>query len=478
MIYIDNNSSKPLYLQIYESIRESIIDGSMQKNSSLLPLRVLTKELNVSKNTVERAYQELLGEGLVRAVKGSGYYVEDIEKIFPKTYIEEFLKKPDDSLSEDANTNSDRIRYDFRYSIGDTQFFPWSKWKQYIDDSILAEESVQFSKYETNKGFFPLRLELSNFLRRTRGVECTPEQVIICAGTQYALETILSLLPQGGKHVAFEEPGYMGMRNVFRNTRCDIKSVNIEDDGIDIDCILNNSTDIVYLTPSHQFPTGVTMSLEKRFKLLEWADKNDGLIIENDYDSEFTYKKRVIPSLQSLDKNDRVIYLGTLSKAISPSIRCAYYILPQRLLKIYEKKYRYYNSALPTFIQCALANFIKDGLLDKHIRRVSVLNEQKYKLLSEYLTKLLPKEVKIVGAPAGTHVLVQIDCCKNERDFINFMHEHKIGIHGSKKYWNTNKAPENIFILGFSSIASKKMEKYVEHFATVLKEYISKKLYK
>lgn len=475
MIYIDSNSSKPLYLQIYESIRESIIDGSMQKNSSLLPLRVLTKELNVSKNTVERAYQELLGEGLVRAVKGSGYYVEDIEKIFPKSYIKEYLKKPDSSSSDEHSSDSDPIRYDFRYSVGDTQFFPWTKWKQYVDESILAEESVQFSKYEANKGYFPLRLELSNFLRRTRGVECTPEQVIICAGTQYALETILSLLPPGGKHVAFEEPGYMGMRNVFRNSKCDIKSVNIDKDGIDVDYILNSTTDIVYLTPSHQFPTGVTTSLKKRLQLLEWADKNDGFIIENDYDSEFTYKKRIIPSLQSLDKNGHVIYLGTLSKAISPSIRCAYYILPKRLLRIYEKKYRYYNSALPTFVQNALANFIKDGLLDKYIRRVSVLNEQKYIQLRDSLTKLLPKEVKIVGPPAGTHVLVQIDCCKNEREFINFMKERKIGIHGSKKYWNSSNSPDNIFILGFSSIPARKIEKYVAYLASMIKEYITEK---
>ena len=475
MIYINIDDKRPLYLQIYESIRKNILNGTMPKNTALLPIRVLTKELMVSKNTVEHAYQELLEEGLIRAVKGSGYYVEDIEKTrlqaAPVVSNTPHTNKP--SLSEKKAPPA--IRYDFRYSVGDTQFFPWSKWKQCVDDAVLDEASMQFSRYESNKGYLPLRTAIRDFLKRTRGVECDVEQVVICAGTQYALETILNLLPNNRKHVAFEEPGYIGMRQVFRNCQCDIKSVAIESDGIDMDYIHENSIDIVYLTPSHQFPTGVTTSLQKRFQLLEWAKSHNGYIIENDYDSEFMYNRRVIPSLQSLDEGNRVIYLGTLSKAISPSIRCAYYILPKQLMQVYEKKYRHCNSALPTFVQRAIARFMQDGALEKHIRKVSVLNEQKFRKLSDALNRHLPKEVQIISAPSGTHVLVQIDCCENESELITFMQKRKIGIHGTKKYWNTAPSPDNVFILGFSSIPEERIEKYVIHLAAALEEYIIQK---
>ena len=341
MIYLSNDNSKPLYLQIYEAIRQNILNGAMPKNTALQPIRILANELNVSKNTVEHAYQQLLEEGMIRAVKGSGYYVEDIVKIRlttkKKRSSSEKTSDPPVTLPEKQNT----IRYDFRYSICDTHLFPWSKWKQYVTNAILDEATVQFSRYESNKGYHPLRVSLCEFLQRTRGVKCSPEQIIICAGTQYGLETILSLISSSHKCVAFEEPGFIGMRRIFQNHQFEIKPVTIQEEGIDIDYIQRNPVDIVYLTPSHQFPTGVTTSFQNRLRLLNWAEQKNGYIIENDYDSEFLYGKRILPSLQALDKNNRVIYLGTLSKAISPSIRCAYYILPPPLLELYEKKYKY-----------------------------------------------------------------------------------------------------------------------------------------
>lgn len=471
MIFINANDDRPLYLQIYDSVRGGILNGSIAKDTSLPPIRVLADNLKVSKNTVEHAYQELLDEGLIRSVTGSGYYVEDIENLQPKLSA----NKHTAITSTEPKTVS--VQYDFRYSVGDTQYFPWSKWKQYVDDAVLTEASTQFGKYESNKGSFFLRDEIRKLLKQTRGVECETEQVVICAGTQYALETVLSLLPHDKNRVAFEEPGFIGMRQVFLNCGFSLKSVNICEDGIDIEQIVNSQPDIVYLTPSHQFPTGVTTSLEKRIKLLEWAKCKNGYIIENDYDSEFTQGNRAIPSLQALGEGDHIIYLGTLSKAISPSIRCAYYILPKSLVGIYEEKYKHYNSALPSFVQLAIANFIKDGHLEKHIRKVSVLNQRKFKKLSDFLQKYLPKDVKIIGS-SGTHILVEIGCCSNERELISFMKERQIGIHGIKKNYNSAKAPENVFILGFSSISEEYIESYVKHLTAALEEYIASKIHK
>ena len=243
----------------------------------------------------------------------------------------------------------------------------------------------------------------------------------------------------------------------------------------DVGISLPYTVDIVYLTPSHQFPTGVTTSFQNRLRLLNWAEQKNGYIIENDYDSEFLYGKRILPSLQALDKNNRVIYLGTLSKAISPSIRCAYYILPPPLLELYEKKYKHFNSALPTFVQKSIAEFINDGHLDKHIRRISSMNERKYGILINYLKKNLPEQVHMIYYPAGSHILIQVDCCHSENDLTEFMRQRFIGIHGTQKYWMGENAPDNVFILGFSSIPTEKIEKYAAILTVALHEYIQSK---
>ena len=202
------------------------------------------------------------------------------------------------------------IKYDFRYSVSDTYLFPWTKWKQYVMNAISYEANNQFQKYECNKGYYPLRAELSAFLHRTRGVQCSPEQIVICAGTQYAVEMVMNLIPEH-KKVAFEDPGFLGMRKVFSSCNCEIKPIPIQKDGLNIEMLKKYSADIIYLTPSHQFPTGIT--------------------------SEFHYSEHILPSIQSLDKNSHVIYTGTLSKAMSASIRCAYCILPEPILNLYEE---------------------------------------------------------------------------------------------------------------------------------------------
>lgn len=359
--------------------------------------------------------------------------------------------------------------------MGDTDLFPWAKWKQCVSNALLDEATVQFSRYESNKGYYPLRAALCTFLQRTRGVECSPEQIVILAGTQYVLEMILNLIPHKCS-VAFEEPGFIGMRNVFHNCGYNVMPIPIQSDGLDIDILQKNPADIVYLTPSHQFPTGVITSMDKRSQLLEWAKQNNGFIIENDYDSEFHYNTHILPALQSLDKGGgHVIYIGSLSKAMFPSIRCAYCVLPEPLQELYDEKYKHFNSALPTFVQKALSEFICDGLLDKYVSKISKLNERKYENLMHNLEHILPDSVHIIASPSGSHLLLQVDCCTDESDLINFMRSRSIGIHGTKKHWISENAPNNVFILGFSSIPEDKIEKYALILASALHEYTETK---
>lgn len=249
------------------------------------------------------------------------------------------------------------------------------------------------------------------------------------------IDIVTNLLSNKEYQVAYEEPGYDAMRKIFLQKGYNLTTISVLEDGIDIDALEASPCNLLYVTPSHQFPTGVVTSITKRNKILRWADQKDAYIIENDYDSEFRYGTMPIPALQSLDTGDRVIYMGTLAKVLSPSVRCAYLILPESLLDNYEERYKFYNSALPTYNQSALAQFIDDGLLEKHIRKLVLANERKYNILDSSIREFTDDKVRIFKQPSGVHTLMQIRGCINQEEMIKQMRQESIGIYGTKPYW-------------------------------------------
>ncbi|MDO4553556.1 MAG: PLP-dependent aminotransferase family protein [Lachnospiraceae bacterium] len=470
MVYLDKNINKPLYEQLYEELKEEIVTGKLPQNTVLSSVRILAKELQISKNTVDRAYQQLLAEGYIRSVPGSGYYVEDITK----DYFEQNSRKKHFSKKEPSEEFYNK--YDFLYSSIDTSVFPWNKWKKCIQEALLDEESMQTIPYECNKGNEELRKSLCSFLNKHRGVKCKPEQVIMCPGTQFAVDIITTLLPANQYRLAYEEPGYDAMRNIFINKGYSITSIPVLDDGIDAELLENTNCNLVYMTPSHQFPTGTVTSVKKRKRILDWSRENDAYIIENDYDSEFRYGVVPIPSFQSLDEEDRVIYTGTLSKVMLPSIRCAYLVLPEQLLPRYQEVYQYFNSALPSYHQRALFRFIEEGSLEKHIRRISLINEQKYHVLVGALKKYLKKYIELFEHPAGVHTLIRIPDCKNQNELIEWMKNRSIGIYGTKEYYyQKNRAREDTFLVGFNAMTEEEIVKGCQALGAALKEYMEQK---
>ena len=469
MIYLDTNDKKPLYEQLYAAIKDEIVSGRFPKDTVLSSLRVMEKELHVSRNTVDRAYQQLLAEGYIRSVPGAGYFVEDIENDYFRVE-----KVPNRNLDENKNKQliKKKVRYDFEYASIDSNLFPWSKWKKYIQNAIITESSSSALSYERNKGNQLLRNSLCGFLNRHRGVNCKPEQIIICAGTQYAIEIVSNILPVDENRVAYEEPGYDAMRYIFEQKGYSITSIPVLEHGIDVELLAKTNCNLLYITPSHQFPTGVVTSISNRNKMLKWAYQNDAYIIENDYDSEFRYGIMPIPSLQSLDRFQKVIYTGTLSKVLSPSIRCAYLILPENLLDVYNEKYKYFNATLPSYHQLALANFIDDGLLEKHLRRVSTINEKKYLVLLNAIKEYLSNEIEIFQQPAGVHTLVKFINCKNQEEMIEILRNASIGIYGIKEHWHEQKkASEDIFLMGFNSMSEEDIRNGCKKMAKVLCDY-------
>lgn len=470
MIYLDKRANKPLYEQLYEDLREDIIQGTLKKNTALSSVRVMAKELQVSRNTIDRAYQQLLAEGYIRSIPGSGYYIEDISNEYFNQYNIQQKKQTPSS----ANKFKERLSYDFEYSSIDSDMFPWEKWRKYMQNAILEEASYSAIPYEINKGSEALRRSLCRYLEAKRGVKCKPEQVIICAGTQFAIDIVTNLLSNKEYQVAYEEPGYDAMRKIFLQKGYDLTTISVLEDGIDIDALEASPCNLLYITPSHQFPTGVVTSITKRNKILRWADQKDAYIIENDYDSEFRYGTMPIPALQSLDTGDRVIYMGTLAKVLSPSVRCAYLILPESLLDSYEERYKYYNSALPTYNQSALAQFIDDGLLEKHIRKLVLANERKYNILDSSIREFTDDKVRIFKQPSGVHTLMQIRGCINQEEMIKQMRQESIGIYGTKPYWyDQSKADEEIFLMGFNAIKEDKIRPGCKKIGEVLSRKIS-----
>ena len=472
MIYLNKKDKSPLYEQLYSKIKQEIVSGILAKDSALSSLRVLEKELQVSRNTVDRAYQQLLAEGYIRSVPGAGYFVEDIENDY---FCDDNLLVGSNNTKVDFKKKK-KVKYDFEYASIDSDLFPWGKWKKYLHNAILTESSSDAISYESNKGNELLRKSLCGFLNRHRGVNCEPEQIIICAGTQYAMEIVTNLLPADVNRLAFEEPGYDAMRYLFEEKGYCITSIPVLEDGVDLDLLSKTNCNILYITPSHQFPTGVVTSISNRNKMLKWACQNDAYIVENDYDSEFRYGSMPIPSLQSLDKWNKVIYVGTLSKVLSPSIRCAYVILPKNLIETYDRKYRYFNSALPSYHQLALAQFIEDGLLEKHLRRVSTINEKKYFVLIKAIKELLSDEIEIFTQPSGVHTLVRLKKCKNQKEMIQKMEEASIAIYGIKMHWHHQKnAEEDTFLMGFNSMSEEDIRNGCKRMAEVLRKTIGEK---
>ncbi|MGM9571995.1 MAG: PLP-dependent aminotransferase family protein [bacterium] len=467
MIYLDIEKEEPLYKQLYEGIKTEIIAGSLKYNSVLMPIRKMAEELRISRNTVDHAYQQLVSEGYLRSVRGGGYFVDYLSDGFAAGASETINKERRKKMPE-------KLKYDFKYECIESSAFPWTKWRKYVQNALLEEECLPEISYESNKGNYDLRENLCTYLSSMRGVKCSPAQIVICPGTQFAIHTILSVLPKREYRLAFEEPGYDGMKKVFVSGGMTVESIKVEDDGLDMRRVREKKCNLLYITPSHQFPTGVMTSLSKRIDILNWAEENDAYIIENDYDNEFSHTERKLPSLQSMDKSGRVIYVSMLTKVLSPSIRCAYFVLPKRLLKCYEEKFSFFNSSLPTYHQRALARFIDDGMLEKHVRAMARINKRKYDIIKQIFNRYSDGLVRIFKQPAGSHTLINIPLCQNEEDIIAYMRQNSIGLYGTKMYWqDKSKAAENVFLFGFNALNEENLRAGCLEFIRVLKEYFA-----
>jgi len=394
MYLIEQKRKRPLCIQLYEELKKDIIQN-YNVGEKIPSIRKIASIYNLSKNTVEKAFSQLVIEGYIDSYPKSGYVVTE-------TNYQDFNNNQ--KIEVKKNDIQEEILYDFFTARLAQNSFPLKLWKRLF--AKVIDESLDFGKYQDGQGELGLREQICKYLIKSRGVNCHANQIIICNGFADSMGLIANLLKDSYKNLAIEFPGYHIARSVFDSHNYSITNISVGKTGINLEELNQSKSRLVYITPSHQYPTGVTIPISKRIKLLEWAKKVDGFIIEDDYDSELSYTNRPIPSLQGLDKHGKIIYAGTFSKSLSPAMRVSYLVLPAVLLNKYKKSYEYRTSKVCLTTQKVLEKFIEGGYWDKHLRKIRTSNKKKHNIMKNLLIEKIGKTLKIERQGSGLAILI------------------------------------------------------------------------
>ncbi len=401
MFTLRSTDSAPLYQQLYLQIREKILSGKLPAHYKLPSIRDLSDELEISRNTVDGAFQELCAEGYIYSKARSGYFVSDIELEFATATIAPYTQ-------QDMHPKlAERYRFDFHPARLDPEVFPSALWKKCLNDCLRSEAGA-FSEYSDPQGEWGLRCNIQFYLEQSRGVHCGPDQIIINSGSQQNLEIVAQLIRETHNSVAVENPGYHLPRDVFRNLGFRINPIEIGSSSLNPHSLESSESSVVYITPSHQMPLGYVMPVANRLKLISWADTGGRLIIEDDYDSELRYIGRPISSLQGLNPQGNIIYQGTFSKVFSPALRLCYMVLPAKLAENYRRKFRNYLCPVPLLTQRAMIKFMEQGHWEQHLRRVRIFYKKKHDIMLQSIDNRLGNKVKVIGQGAGLHLVLEL----------------------------------------------------------------------
>jgi len=318
--------------------------------------------------------------------------------------------------------------------------------------------------YTDNQGELELRVQIAKYLNHSRAVKCNENQIVLGNGFADSMSLLAMILKENHNTLAIEEPGYHVVRKVFENHSYNIDRININKDGINLDNLNKSKTKLVYITPSHQYPTGVTIPISNRLKLLYWAKSNNAFIIEDDYDSELTYQNRPIPSLQGLDNEERVIYIGTFSKALSPSLRISYLVLPNTLLDKFKKDFSYHGARVCLTTQKVLEKFMEEGHWDRHLRKTRTLNKKKHNLMHKLLKEKLKDTVKIESQGGGLAILINPTVSFNWEKLINLSKKEALMLYFAKTRSGDNW---QAIMMGFGGLKEDEIEKAINAFSKI-----------
>ena len=403
--------------RIEDAIRRTILDGVTKQRDRLPSTRTLASEIGVARATVEAAYQQLETEGFLTRRHGSGTFVAALDRDAPvrskprSKPVSRHLR-PQATLSERGKEIWRRggvvdqtVALPFAAAMPDVRPFPRDLWRK-ITARVLRKSGPSILMYGEAQGFQPLREQIARYLSAHRGVRCTERQVILLSSSQQAMWLIASLLVDPGDRIAVEDPGYHGARSAFAAAGAVLHPVPVDADGLRIDELTRHGARIraAYVTPSHQYPLGVTLSLERRLALIDWAQRNDGWIIEDDYDSEYRYDGRPLSAIQGLDPHERVLYVGTLSKVLFPSLRLAYLVLPEALAAVFVTARTLLDGQSSLINQVVLAQFMGEGHFTSHIRSMRQMYRARRDAFVDGFTKHLSPYATMAASSGGLQI--------------------------------------------------------------------------
>lgn len=452
-INLQPKSKTPLYEQIYDYIKKDIQTSRIKSGEKLPSTRALSKYLEVSRSTVELAYEQLLSEGYVEAFPCRGYFVAQIEGLY-------HLEQQSGHREKRIVSKKKKYPYDFTPNGVDLKSFPYSAWRKLSKECLLDDKAEMFRLGEP-QGEYVLRETIAGYLHQARGVNCQPEQIIVGAGNDYLLMLLSMILGRSCK-VALENPTYKQAYLLFKNSSHEVCTINMDEKGMEIKALTDSKADIAFVMPSHQYPLGIVMPIKRRLALLNWAnEKETRFIIEDDYDSEFRYKGKPIPALQGYDAQNKVIYMGTFSKSIAPAIRMSYMVLPKSLLNVYHEKCAFLNSTVSKVDQLILQKFIGEGYYERHLNKTRALYKSRHDMLLGCL-KVLQDRCTISGENAGVHLLLKFYNGMTEEELINRAEEKGIKVYGLSEYYIDHQDKKHATVLlGYANMNEEKIKEAV-----------------
>ncbi len=394
MYIIDPNSKIPLYIQLYNELKQDIITNKTI-NEKLPSIRKIASTYNLSKNTVQSAYNQLYAEGYIDSYEKSGYFV--LHNNYDNTSI---------TTKQPTITHKPQIqyKYDFYPAGLPKDIFPLKLWKRLTTKAL--DETLNFGIYLDGQGELDLREQIAKYLVESRGVEANPSNIIISNGFAESMELVAKLLTKTYNTLLIEKPGYYIPKEIFNDYNYNTQDISINRSGINKKELNKYNNTILYITPSHQYPTGTSIPINNRFEILQWATKNNNIIIEDDYDSELNYINRPIPALQGLTKNNNVIYFGTFAKSLSPTLRICYMVVPDFFIDLYKNSFHSHFPKVSLQIQKTMTLFLQNGYYERHLRKLRTLNRKKHNLLKEALDKYLKTTYKIESQGAGLSIVI------------------------------------------------------------------------
>lgn len=416
-LVLDRSVETPLKRQLYLCIRAEIVSGRLPSGARLPTSRALARAHNLSRSTIVEAFEQLAADGLIHSRVGSGSYVSAVRPHAPVSSGRARSVASRSALSKRAQrilparvTHVARARVigAFRNGLPAIDLFPKAQWARYLSRSWRSPASER-SDYDDGRGYPALRRAIAERLTLTRSVRCDPDQIIVVEGTQQALDLIAQVVIDPGNEVCVEDPGYPGARDAFAAAGARLVPVPVDDEGIVVARALTRSPRAIYVCPSHQYPLGVALSLSRRLELLAWARRAGAWVVEDDFENEFEYEGRPLTSLQSLDTDDRVIYVGTFSKTMVPSLRIGYIIVPPHAVDVFAAARAVGGRGGKIHEQAALAAFIEDGAFARHVHRMRDIYRERQAVLIEEVEDRLAGIASIRKASSGIHLLARFD---------------------------------------------------------------------